>query len=108
MRDAPYKMPEVGVGPCLWRLSPTDPDWAPAVVTAVGDDTVDLTVFAPENRGNIPKSGVRHVDDPYWRQHPWSDAGCWDYTPLERRVRALERAMAEVAGRPAAPAARPR
>src|SRR5215831_3889322 len=92
-----YKMPAIDLGPCVWRLSPHDGEWVPALVTAVGDETLNLTVFAPDNRGGMPRDGVRHVSDPTFHEHPQAtDNGCWDHSPLEKRLKAAERAVGEL------------
>lgn len=39
-----------------------------------------LTVFAPDNRGGLPKDGVRHITDPEFGEHPSQEGGCWDFT----------------------------
>lgn len=75
-------MPAASLGLCVWYPSPDDRDQAvPAVITQAGDRSVNLTVWAVDNRGGLPMSGVRHASDPEIREHPGYDSGCWDYTP---------------------------
>jgi hypothetical protein len=70
------------------------------MVTAIGERSVSLTIFAPDNRGGIPKDGVRHCSDPDNRMHPGYDGGSWDFLPSEiaivGRLMALEAEIAEL------------
>lgn len=77
-------MPVPSLGPCVWKATtnPNDPvEPVPAIVTQVGQRSVMLTVFAPDNRGGLPKDGVRHISDPELGDHPNYEGGCWDFTP---------------------------
>ncbi len=84
-----YQMPKPNLGPCLWYPSRDTAEAVPAMITAVGYDNVNLSVFPPDNRGSIPKDGVRHISDPQLFEHPGYDAGCWDYTDQDKKLFAL-------------------
>lgn len=86
-----YEMPPAAVGPCVWRSSPTDPEAVPAFITQAGRRSVLLTIFAPDNRGGIPKDGVRHISDPELSDNPDRSSGCWDYTPDQVMIQTVQK-----------------
>lgn len=90
-------MPVPSLGPCVWRAAtnPQDPvEPVPAIITQVGQRSVMLTVFAPDNRGGLPKDGVRHIGDPELGDHPNYEGGCWDFTDDHKRIAGLEQMLA--------------
>ena len=94
-----YSMPPAKVGPCLWYPS-READPVPALVTQVGKRSVNLTLFAPDNRAGIPKDGVRHKSDPDIDRLPdVINAGCWDYTDDQKQLAATVELMAQIASK---------
>lgn len=104
-----YVMPHASLGLCVWYAS-RESTPIPAIITQVGEGSVMLTVFAPDNRAGVPKDGVRHISDPMVRQYPTYEAGTWDYCDGDRqnlepesrlalaeaRLEAIEAAVAEL------------
>ncbi|SIO37889.1 hypothetical protein SAMN05444166_4225 [Singulisphaera sp. GP187] len=73
----------------LWRNAPGG-DAYPAIVTQVGRHAISVMLFPPESRVGVPKDGVRHVGDPWNKQHGINaDSGVWDYTDETKLIRAL-------------------
>ncbi len=88
-----FKMPSVSLGPCVWygESNPVQGTiGVPAIITETSDRSVNLTVWPPDNRAGIPKSGVRHRSDPELLEHPGYDGGCWEHTASESRLQTLE------------------
>lgn len=69
----------------LWAPSP-DSEPSPAIVTAVGVDSISVAVFAPEGRGVTPKEGVRHRLDPGFGRLIDQSGGVWDYSNVDKRI----------------------
>jgi hypothetical protein len=97
---AQYKQPRVHVGMVVhWydggrrMVTPVA-----AIVTAVAEQMVDLSVVVPLSLGFLPKQGVRHVDDPDTRLIDQADVGAWDYTPETKAVIELGRQIRELGG----------
>src|SRR6516162_3586570 len=94
----PYKQPKVHVGMMVhWHdggSRSTPP--AAAIVTAVADAMIDLSVVTPMALGFQIKQGVRHVDDPDRRQVEQADVGAWDYTPETKGIIELGRQLREL------------
>lgn len=93
----PYKMPRPSIGACVWyptKQGGLDP--VPAIITQVGNNSVNLTVWPPDNRGGLPRDGVRHISDPSVEKQPGYDSGVWDYTDDVKRLNAIEAQVAEL------------
>jgi len=58
------------------------------IVSPPGDSAVTLAVLSPN--GMMIRSGVKHIDDPGWKQDNfWNDLGVWDFAPVTKSIRAL-------------------
>lgn len=87
-----YVMPKAFLGPCVFYADRgAEPE--AAIITAVAPGTVNLSVFAPENRGQIPKDGVRHVSDLTADRSPGYNQGFWDYTEMDKLRQVHEREL---------------
>ncbi len=96
--QAPYKMPEVCLGETvLWQHNFADQTPVAAVVTRVGSNAISVSIFPPDNKGCIPKDGVRHASDP-GLDRIISNSGIWRHTDIGARLRAVEVLMESMAG----------
>jgi hypothetical protein len=58
------------------------------IVSPPGDSAVTLAVLSPS--GMMIRSGVKHIDDPGWKQENfWQELGVWDFAPVTRSIRTL-------------------
>ncbi len=92
-----YKMPDAELGFCVYygESNPgADAIGSPALITGFGERSVNLTVFAEDNRAGIPKGGVKHRSDPELLERPGYDGGCWEESSLEARILGLEMQLA--------------
>lgn len=53
----------------------------PAVVTALGLQSVSLNIMGPDNKNFRVLDGVHHITDPYCRRIETREAGGWSHTP---------------------------
>lgn len=63
----------------------------PAIVTAIGYDSLNLNICEPQSYNFHVRDGVRHVDDKRAKQVELQEAGGWDYTPRHKRFLVLEK-----------------
>ncbi len=78
--DKAFRMPDVWVGlTVLWFAGRLDGQGQAALVTAVGDEAIDVSVFIPAAITQLPRNGVRHVSDPAWKWPEKCREGFWDY-----------------------------
>jgi hypothetical protein len=91
-----YAMPPARLGFALWRSDKHSKEAIPAIVTAYGDRSVNLTVWAEDNRGGIPKDGVRHISDPEIEQMSGYSAGVWDYADDTKELLQLRHVVASL------------
>jgi len=80
-----YKMPAVEVGLDVW-WHPDGPasEPHPAKVLAVGFDNVLVAVYEKNLKNFEIRDGVRHVGDARAKSFELTEAGVWDYTPLQK------------------------
>jgi len=65
-----------------------------AIVTAVGRNAIDVLVFPPESRVGVPKTGVKHVSDPWHLKHGLDVyAGVWEPTDETLKIEALRECL---------------
>jgi len=68
----------------LVRFYPKGTNTTPCIgfVFKFSRETAELVGLLPNGR-TLPRSGVRHIDDPYLVKHPDAarENGCWDYWP---------------------------
>lgn len=58
------------------------------IISPPGDSAVTLAVLSPS--GMMIRSGVKHVDDPGWKQdNHWHNLGVWDFAPVTKNIRSL-------------------
>lgn len=95
-KEAPYKMPVPTIGFCYWYPDKVGYDPVPAIITQTGNNSVNLTVWPPDNRGGLPKDGVRHVSDPSVEKQAGYNQGVWDFTAETKKIAALEAQVARV------------
>lgn len=83
-----YEMPHLFKGQMVVWHSDGDRNTVPvaAMVTEVGDRAVTVTLFDKNRVGLVPMDGVRHVSDPWLKEHR-DENGAWDYHPLDLIVR---------------------
>lgn len=91
-----WVMPAARLGPCVWYASRDGLEPVPAMITQIGQGSVMLTVFPPDNRAGLPKDGVRHVTDPVIAQYPSYESGCWDYCHSDMRLNDCEKRLAKI------------
>jgi hypothetical protein len=85
-KDAPYKMPAPY---CMVRwYSQLGAPPAPAIVTGVGNRSIQVAIFWPDNRYHELRDGVRHVSDPEIGTFLIADeqGGFWDYTEDQMKL----------------------
>ncbi len=61
----------------------------PAIVTAIGEETLCMAVILKDAMSLQPFDGVRHLDDPKLSAQESVVSGAWDYTPLLRGIYAM-------------------
>ncbi len=116
MSDEPrvYKMPPVDVGMDVWWFPHGDKSMAPfaAKITRVGQDSVCVSIFHPDNYNLMIRDGVRHGSDPRSRDNEEViQSGTWDwmkgdaYKDLDRRLKVVERAL-DLAGKNPTPSSK--
>lgn len=66
----------------------------PAVVTAVGQHALSLSIIDRIFKTFQVKDGVHHISEDYCRRQETKEAGGWDHTPETKR---LEQLFAELA-----------
>lgn len=109
-----YPMPAVGLGdPVIWTDDPENADptkHCAAIVTAVFEEMVDLSVIQPDAATLDPKRGVRHLKDPNRTAITHAGQGVWFHRhniPLAIDATLLERLDAIEAAVTATPTATP-
>ncbi len=91
-----YVMPVPSVGFCLWYPAKQGYAPIPAIITQVGVSSVNLTVWPPDNRGGLPKDGVRHISDPSVEKQAGYDQGVWDFTDETKRQHEIAAKLAQL------------
>jgi hypothetical protein len=90
-QDAPWRMPQPSIGDAVLYasdISSMNKATLGLIVSAPGDSAVTLAVLSPN--GMMIRSGVKHIDDPGWKQENfWADLGAWDFAPVTKNVRAI-------------------
>jgi hypothetical protein len=61
----------------------------PAIVTGLGTKSIELSLIAPNYQALVPKSGVRHCDDPEAREVEFRASGSWDHTPETKKIASM-------------------
>lgn len=81
--QTPYRRPTISVGELvLWSNGGLDEEArSPALVTNIGDRTIQLSVFSAAHGQAKCKDGVYHIDDPLRKKGNRGDNGCWEYGP---------------------------
>jgi hypothetical protein len=77
-----WHMPDVRVGEfVIFRHTPEAPDLGRAIVLRVSPSSVDVVWLRDERL--VPREGLRHVDDPLWKEteRPVGQTGCWLLAP---------------------------
>jgi hypothetical protein len=99
-----FKMPPAQLGdivmffPMADRPSGTQNTGHVAIVTAIGIDSLNLNVLAPNNHNLMIRDGVRHMDDPKCQHPELRMQGGWDYTPQHVRMERYFQLVGELAG----------
>ncbi len=97
-----YSMPKVDVGMDVWWFPHGDTTQSPfaAKVTRVGQDSLCLSIFHPDNYNLMIRDGVRHSSDPRSRDNDdVIQSGVWDwmrgeaFKDHERRLKQIEKAL---------------
>ena len=94
-----YKMPKVHQGQVVLWYDGGDRGGEPsaAIVTRVGDETVNVSVISPDCYNFRIRDGVRHLDDPHDRRSRHDDVrdhpGCWDYTGYDKEFLKVTRQL---------------
>lgn len=86
-----YQPPKVCIGQfVMWALEPPRmKPGEPALVTGIGNGTIDVTVFPRTARLPVPVSGVRHIADPIIPSLIHMPQGCWTFTERDKQVNQL-------------------
>jgi len=88
-----YTPPTVEVAMWVhWKYDPLDERLAAALVTAVGDQSITVTVFHRGFVNGKSISGVLHAEDPALKKRTpdnQNQSGCWQHTPLTEKLMAL-------------------
>ena len=92
MPEPKYVMPPARVGFAVWYPDKTNflASPIPCIVTVASDRSVSLTVWAEDNKGGLPKDGVRHISDPEVDKMAGYTAGVWDYAPDTKELFAFK------------------
>lgn len=83
-----YEMPHLFKGQVIVWYSDCDKSTEPVagMATSVGDRAITITLFDKNRVGLVPLDGVRHLSDPWLKEHR-DENGAWDYHPLDLIVR---------------------
>lgn len=86
-----FAPPPVEVGQIvLWTHGPGPGEVpCPAIVRRVGNTALNVSLIEADSRTLSPRTGVRHVDDPFLATMPEHSAGCWRLSPRDLRINAL-------------------
>lgn len=86
-----YKMPEVEPGMFVYWYPGGEKSRIPhtAIVTALGFDSLCLSIVDQNSHNLLIRDGVRHMDDPRARATEMFENGGWDYTKLHKRFEAM-------------------
>ena len=85
----PWSAPKINVGdPVLWHPEPGDVG-VPAIVTRLSSrDGRMIDVCVISGRSTMPRSAIRHEDDPALAKMEQNDAGTWSLTKSASDVQA--------------------
>lgn len=83
--------PHVEVGMPVWWYPDGDRHQEPhaGVVTKVGAHSLCVSIFDSQSYTLRIRDGVRHIDDAEANPYERHESGCWDHTPLVRKLLAL-------------------
>lgn len=93
MSQPKFQIPYVEMGMTVnWH---PDPEAAPipAIVTMVGNDTINVNVIHQDLANFVVKSGCRHRKDPRNIRSDDRDSGFWSHTPFMMKVMTLIKAF---------------
>jgi len=99
MASPEYRMPKISVGDRI-SFNPDPHQEIPqsGIVTAVGQETICVNLFARDTYTMPVRDGVRHISDPKSKLQHNLESGLWDYLPqekaMEKRLAAIEAALA--------------
>lgn len=65
----------------------------PAIVTAMGHNSLALNIIGPDNKNFRVVDGVHHITDPYCRRTETRDSGGWGHTPRTLRAMQLQESL---------------
>jgi hypothetical protein len=87
-KPKPYRQPyaEIGMSVLWYPDGDSRQQPHPAIVTAVGTDSLCVNIMAPNNYNFMIRDGARHVTDARIKEAERREAGAWDYTPFTRRI----------------------
>jgi len=89
--EASWRMPQPSIGDAVLFAPDYNSMNRPMlglIVSNPGDSAVTLAVMSPG--GMMIRSGVKHIDDPGWKQDNfWNDLGVWDFAPVTKSIRTL-------------------
>jgi len=90
--------PPVELGEIVLWYEDGDPGQRPlpALVTAVGNQTLNLNIFSPELQNMRVRDGVLHLSQEGCGSKYNREGGGWDLTPQGRRLRALVEVVREL------------
>ena len=95
-----YTPPAIEAGEtCSWldHYSKPETTGMVALVTSVGQESIDIGVLVPGSTVFLPRMGLRHKDDPNKQVMDQVNEGCWVHLP-SRRAPASAQALEEVMG----------
>ena len=77
-----YCMPRIHLGQLVrWYNDRFTNDFAPALVTAIYNDAVDLSILVPGSATFLTRNGVRHGDYPNQQTLDLVGSGVWHHFP---------------------------
>ncbi len=85
-----WQMPTVEVGQLvLWTWNRSAERPSVGIVTAVGRETVNLSLHTENTKDHVFKTGVRNENDPFLQRSPEHDGGVWKLTPRDIAINAM-------------------
>ncbi len=88
-KEAEWVMPKVELGQVvLWTWNAGAKPPSAAIVTGLGQRSINVHIHTEGLHDHAIKTGVRHKDDPFLRRSQL-DGGVWELTPRDVRINAM-------------------
>jgi len=86
-----YRMPRPYLGEVVYYYvdGDTGRDPVPAIVVAVGAETLNVSVVVKDAMSVQPRDGVRHISDPRLSNPNVKESGSWDWGGQRRALQEM-------------------